>query len=54
MSFNNKKEETEEELIQNLEDYIECLKDITESFNEIKDPSYADKEEVYDYCYIVF
>jgi len=42
----NKKLESEKELLQNIEDYIECLKEISESFNEIKQPSNSDLEEV--------
>ncbi len=39
----------EEEHLNNLEIFIDCLKDITEEFKSKQDPTFNIREEVY-YC----
>lgn len=46
---NKKGEEKEDELINDLEDFIECLREITDTFNQVKNPNYEQREEVKEY-----
>ncbi len=44
--MSNNKPDDDEELVNQLEDYIETLRDTIERFNIIKNPSLWEKEEV--------
>jgi len=43
---NTKISETEQDLINNLEEYIECLKEIVEEFKKQINPGYMMREQV--------
>ena len=46
MSLKTKKSNNDEENMNNLDIYIECLKDVVEKFKKKENPSNSQKEEV--------